>query len=180
MIQLSLLPTDRKLRIEQLRRFRAVTGYLTLIGICLAVSTGLIVVTNVLLNAQLAAENEKLSTLRTNGKRVSLTTVNEAINLRFRQLQLLVPSGATPVANVTSFLQATPDGIVVTRLTWSAKDGRFVVEGIARDRNTFLDFRRNLEQLDFLHSVQAPISSLSRPTTIPFTITATQKPGPAQ
>lgn len=175
MIQLSLLPTDRKLRIEQLRRFRTLTGYLMLIGIGLAVATGLIVGTNVLLNAQLTAENEALSTQQKNGERVSLTTVNGAISLRVRHLQPLIPNGPTPVANATAFLQAAPDGIVISKLAFSAKGSRYVVEGIARDRNAFLDFRKNLERLDFIQSVQAPISSLSRPSTIPFTITAAQK-----
>lgn len=175
MIQLSLLPTDQKIRIERLRRFRALTEYLTLIGIGLAVSTGLIVGTNVLLKDQLAAANKKNSTLQKNETRVSLTSVNETIGLRFRELQPLIPNGPTPVANVTAFLLATPNGIVISKLTFSVKDGRYVVEGIARDRNAFLDFRKNLERLDFIQSVQAPISSLSRPSTIPFTITAAQK-----
>lgn len=175
MIQLSILPTDRKQRIDDLKRSQAVTGYLTLIGICLFLSVSFIFGTNFYLSNQLAQVNEQLSTVQSNGKRISLTEVNEMIATRFRQLQPFSSLKVSPVTSLSTLLRATPGGVVITKVTFSEKDKRYVVEGIARDRNTFLEFRQSLEQLDFVQNIQAPISNLSRPTTIPFTITASLK-----
>ncbi len=104
-------------------------------------------------------ENEKISEL-------NKTTASIDSSLKDQPLW-------TPL--VEKLLADTPTEIKFETLDITSEDFTITIAGEASTRDTLVEFRKSLEQADFIESVDLPLENIITREKIPFTITITVK-----
>lgn len=89
------------------------------------------------------------------------------------QAQPLLKQSTSPVVDIMTIIQSTPDGIQLDTLAVNYLDSTVRLAGTADQRETIIQYQEQLEDLASLNRVNVPLSELSQKANIYFSITAT-------
>ncbi|MBI4426478.1 MAG: PilN domain-containing protein [Candidatus Kerfeldbacteria bacterium] len=154
MLNLNLLDHDRRARLTELARVRAMIGLVSILfGILLVVSGGLIGI-NFLLQNHYRGQQTELLTVKTTtrGGALSLTETT----LRFNQeLATLKPIVVDPMLDqlLIALAEAIPSSVHLTSLSIATSKTELTFTGIAQTRNDIPALEKNLKALLALNSV---------------------------
>jgi hypothetical protein len=71
-----------------------------------------------------------------------------------------------------SISDITPSGVTFSKITTDKNNDSFILMGRSKSRNELLSFKQNLEELDYIETIELPINNLLQKEDINFTINA--------
>lgn len=166
----NLLPREKKkdLRTEYIARVLNVglflltlailSGTAALIPAYFKVSTNL---SDIKTSFQRESENDEVAEFKV-AQAVLEQTAHTVDQLRATLAQ---PSVAESIGKV---LAQRPPGVAITGVSYERPTGLFVLEGIAKTRDTLVAYKHTLEQQQDISNVVSPISNLAKNADLPF------------
>ena len=128
----------------------------------------LFIMANWFLEHQFNAEADRLLALPRAANN-SADGLNQALTLLSNAAQ--IQQRWTPTAPILlQLLSTAPAGIQLTSLTYSKQLNSVHIQGVASQRDSILDFTKNLESNPIVTTVNLPIETLTKQTEIPFSI----------
>lgn len=176
MINLNLLPDDRRAAIDVGRRARAVLRLMAILVLIVTLNGAALMLIQLRLtdrDAQATKEYQSSIIVSPSGKTLPILETTRRLNRRLTALQPLLET-ATVISPLVQLPNHFPKGIYITSLSLSSKTRQVVARGIAQSRNDIPTLQKNFEESEFFSDVKIK-SNINDRTNIPFDLTATVK-----
>ncbi|MFA6427249.1 MAG: PilN domain-containing protein [Candidatus Magasanikbacteria bacterium] len=169
-LRLNLLSPQKKSYLTQMTHFQFIKNICeilliiaSLIGIAL-LGSQLILQTYFgnLMESIVQIDNQHTEEIRT------IIQINKALD-HTREIQKEFVVWTPKLEKITS---AIPEGITIYSQSISYPDKMLTLTGLASTRDNLITFHENLKKIPFVQGVNTPLSELTQPENISFTITA--------
>lgn len=170
-IRLSLLPTDKKIRIERIKHYLFLKHLIQILMLCLCMSGIALLAGRYVLEKNFIQLSESINLISKEAT---------AVNNEVRSLNKKV---VTISAVQTNFIPWSKAGIEIALATpgavkWSSwhfsltnpKDGVLKITGMAQNRESLLTLAENLRKLPWIKTVDVPLDAIVNIGTEPFNI----------
>lgn len=171
---LNILPLDYKTALQQSAVYRQVRRLGTVAMLTSVVLGGLLLSTEWLL------ERWQTTLVSTNAVGQITQEERQTLETLITDLQQASTAGQTtsaifrhPLADIAPFFQAIPDDIQLHSIMLDYEATHLRLTGTATNRESLVNYQKQLADYTFLQNIVAPISDLSVREQIPFSIDAT-------
>ncbi|MFA5211485.1 MAG: hypothetical protein WC414_03190 [Patescibacteria group bacterium] len=168
-IRINLLSPEKKKNLEKIRNFQFIKSIFELFLLLLSI------IAIFLLLSQWILQNY-FNSLTSNVVDISNEKTKEIMLIS--QINQLVKNTSDLQKNyheVSPFLikiaEKTPAGIKFYSLNLKFSENKIIINGNAADRKIFIEFKENLEKLDFVKTAFSPLSDLAKQSDIDFSLT---------
>jgi len=175
-MSINLLPQKEKKRVKKLYKARRLKASSWFVIVLIGISTVMLVPMYLLgedIKFAVASEEDRL---RSENVEINTTDIEERVyELNKRARALSVHEHTKVYEHLTDVTQNKRAGISITGMAFDQKDDTEVVRlvGQAINRDILLDFRRDLEQKQYVAAVDLPVSNFAQNIDINFSITVT-------
>ena len=168
---INLLPPEGKKKVHINYWLRVTTVYMTLLAVALLISTALLLPTYFYISYQIQAYSETLSNDEEKSIKqieADITKANQVSGLLLKTPQITKDSELLDEIQLLSEQQ-----VFISNITIRKKDRTFseiVVNGVAKDRNSLVEFKNKAESHRFFKDVNLPLSNLAKDSDISFSL----------
>lgn len=173
-LSLNLLPDSVSQLYASMRKKQSTQLHFRIIGLIAFVGLVLSLINWIAVQNRYQVTNNELSLLQeqvvTGGYDLSEVTY---LNKASKNIVTLFPKKRIPIAGYQQVVDNIPSGISITQIDLDSLKATLVVSGRAQDRQALIDYRRLLNESDYLTQVSLPLDTIEKPQDIDFTLTAT-------
>lgn len=169
---INLLPPKEKKRIQKIYRARRLRATSWLVIVLVLVSIGMLVPVYLLSRSTEMLAETKKQELSRDANSLNPLEVKEEIFLINKKVRVLADNDHTKIYDLFSDItQSKRSGISIVAVSF--RPSEISISGNARNRETLLSFRRDLEQKGYSKKVDLPVSNFAQNIDIDFSIKVT-------
>ena len=169
--RLNLLPEHKRSHLQRLIFVQFFKNGLESIVLILCISGIILLRAQWVLQDHFNDLNESIAV--SNNAQASKNLEIKAVNRIITQTDLLQKNYTLWTPILEAINDSIPPGIVLSNLALETKNNRYTFTGKANTREDLLALQTMLESLDFIKSVDIPLSQLTAKQQVPFSIVAT-------
>lgn len=174
----NLLPQNKKKEISQEHNVRFLTALFSVSGAVLIIATVLLASLYVLLDSRLAGLDQTYKIIA--AKDEDTSKLEDSIKDILAKLELLEKNSSQtkiPYGIFKSVIDIKPNGVSLTKMSYSAKENQISVSGVAAYRKDLQDFIEAIENHESFLPVEYPFSNITQKEDIDFSLIINMKTG---
>ncbi len=119
--------------------------------------------------------NNKISGLEQMGHQQNQSEEINLINQKIKQLKNIQKDYIKWSRLLKNFFELTPGGIKLTSVDFDKEQNKIYINGHATTRQSFLEYKRNLQNADMIKNIDSPITNLLHEADFNFKLTGELK-----
>lgn len=175
MIEINLLPAQQKKAFETQETIKKVVYALIFLFSSILISAVFIFLAQRIYTQNLQAKKEISSSfekyLNLEKNKETLEKI-EKINTVFSQIENLEKSKSSVHGILIAVVNSTPGDINFSNIRVLIRDKKIELSGQAKKREALLEFQKNLQKSQYFENLSSPISNITSPENINFSISA--------
>lgn len=169
--RISLLSNRKKDHLEHMVYVQFTKHTIETVLVLICIIAMILLGAEVVLNSHFSALNNNVAV---SARRVSeLNKKVQFINGSIARIEALNKETISWSTRIEAVTAAIPDSITLNQLSMDEKNGTYRFSGTAQTREDLLLLQEQLEIIDWIDTVEIPISQLTTREQVPFSITAT-------